>query len=160
MRMSPALIAGRLVFALLVLVVMVGGAASAAEPPAVKITYLYDNISAVAGTDPAWGFAALVEAYGKRVLFDTGGNAAVFRHNVTALGVDLGQLDAIVLSHEHWDHANGIPVLGRRDGLAAFYPASANTSAPFMSMLQSAGMKTVPVTGMTQIAPRIAVSHK
>jgi len=160
MSMSPALIASRLVFTLVVIVVMVGGAANAAEPPAVKITYLYDNTSAVAGTDPAWGFAALVEAYGKRVLFDTGGNAAVFRHNVAALGVDLAHLDAFVLSHEHWDHTNGIPVLGRREGLAAFYPASANATAPFMGMLQSAGMKAVPVTGMTPIAPRIAVSHE
>jgi hypothetical protein len=63
MSMSPALIASRLVFTLVVIVVMVGGAANAAEPPAVKITYLYDNTSAVTGTDPAWGFAALVEAY-------------------------------------------------------------------------------------------------
>jgi 7,8-dihydropterin-6-yl-methyl-4-(beta-D-ribofuranosyl)aminobenzene 5'-phosphate synthase len=74
--------------------------------------------------------------------------------------VGLGQLDAIVLSHEHWDHTNGIPVLVRREGLATFFPASANAMAPFMSMLHSAGMKTVPVTGMTQIAPRIAISHE
>jgi 7,8-dihydropterin-6-yl-methyl-4-(beta-D-ribofuranosyl)aminobenzene 5'-phosphate synthase len=159
MRMSRVLTASRLVLALL-LVVAVGGVANAAEPPAVKITYLYDNTSAVVGTDPAWGFSALVEAYGKRVLFDAGGNATVFRNNVAALGVDLAQLDAFVLSHEHWDHTNGIPVLGRREGLTAFYPASANGTALFMSMLQSAGMKTVPVTGMTQIAPRIAVSHE
>lgn len=159
MRVSSALKASRLAFILLFMVA-VGGAANAAEPPAVKVTYLYDNTSAVAGTDAAWGFSALVEAHGKRVLFDTGGNAGVLRHNVAVLGVDLGRLDALVLSHEHSDHTNGIPALGRRDGLAAFYPASANVTAPFMNMLQSAGMKALPVTGMTQIAPRIAVSHE
>lgn len=159
MKTSPASITSRLVFVLLFLLTL-GGAAGAAEPPAVKITYLYDNTSAVAGTKSAWGFAALVEAYGKRVLFDTGGDAAVIRHNVAALGVDLGQIDAFVLSHAHWDHSNGIPVLGRREELAAFHPASADAMAPFRSMLDSAGMKTVPVTGMTQIAPRIAVSHE
>ena len=81
MRVSSALKAGGLVFILLFMVA-VGGAANAAEPPAVKVTYLYDNTSAVAGTDAAWGFSALVEAHGKRVLFDTGGNAGVLRHNV------------------------------------------------------------------------------
>lgn len=160
MGMSLALIASRLVLTLLVLLVIWGGVANAAEPPGVKITYLYDNTSAVAGTVPAWGFAVLVEAYGKRVLFDTGGNAGVLRHNVATLGVDLAQIDALVLSHEHSDHTNGIPALGRRDGLAAFYPASVNATAPFMNLLKSAGMKAVPVTGMTPIAPRIAVSHE
>lgn len=159
MRVSSALKTSRLAFTLL-LMAAVGGAVSAAEAPAVKVTYLYDNTSAVAGTDASWGFSALVEAHGKRVLFDTGGNAGVLRHNVAVLGVDLGRLDALVLSHEHSDHTNGIPALGRRDGLAAFYPASANVTAPFMNMLQSAGMKALPVTGMTQIAPRIAVSHE
>jgi 7,8-dihydropterin-6-yl-methyl-4-(beta-D-ribofuranosyl)aminobenzene 5'-phosphate synthase len=82
----------------------------------------------MAGATAAWGFAALVEAYGKRVLFDTGGDAAIFRQNVAALGVDLTQFDALVLSHEHWDHTNGIPVLGRREELAVFYPATAVVS--------------------------------
>lgn len=146
--------------ALLVLVAAVGSAAGAADSPAVRITYLYDNTTAVANAQAAWGFATLVEAYGKRVLFDTGGDANIFRQNVAAIGVDLRQLDAVVISHEHWDHTNGIPVLGRHDGLPVFYPASANESAPFKRMLKDAGMQPMPVAEMTDIAPRIAVSHE
>ena len=40
--------------------------AVAADPTPVKITYLYDTTEAVAGTHSSWGFAALVEALGRR----------------------------------------------------------------------------------------------
>lgn len=136
----------------------VATAAFSAEP--VRITYLYDNSAASPGLSPAWGLSALVEAYGKRVLFDTGGDVAIFRRNVELLHVDLGQLDALVLSHEHWDHTNGIPALGRRDGLPVYFPASAGQEAPFRASLAAAGMTAVPVAGMTNIAPRIAVSQE
>lgn len=135
-------------------------AALAADAPAVRITYLYDNSAASAGAAPAWGFAVLVEAYGKRILFDSGGDPAVLHRNVERLKVDLGSLDAVVLSHEHWDHTRGIPELGRRDGLPVYFPASSAAGAPFRASLGAAGMKSVPVTGMTPIAPRIAVSHE
>ena len=42
------------------------------------------------------------------VLFDTGPEDRVFEQNVSRLGVDLGALDAIVLSHGHWDHAGAM----------------------------------------------------
>ncbi len=134
--------------------------AVAADPPPVKITYLYDNTEAVAGTYSSWGFAALVEAHGRRVLFDTGTGAAVLEHNAAKLGADLSRLDALVLSHEHFDHTGGIAVLGRREGLPVYYPASASPSADFIGALDRAGMKRIPVTEMTTILPRISVSHE
>ena len=51
-----------------------------------------------------WGFSALVEVAGKRILFDTGNDADVFAANVKAKGVDLKTLDFVVLSHRHSDH--------------------------------------------------------
>ena len=44
------------------------------------------------------------EHNGKRILFDTGNDAAIFEHNVKALGVDLTKLDFVVISHRHGDH--------------------------------------------------------
>lgn len=151
--------AGRLLVGTLAALAVVVGT-WAADTPAVRITYLYDNSAASPGAESQWGFAALVEAHGKRVLFDTGGSADVFRRNIQALKVDLGQLDALVLSHEHWDHTNGIATLGRREGLPVYFPGSAAQWAPFRTALAAAGMKAVPVTEMTRIAPGIAVSHE
>ena len=83
-------------------------APSFASQPGNQITILYDAF----GTDPAmtkdWGFSALVEVAGKRILFDTGDNAEIFAANVKAKGVDLSKLDFVILSHRHSDHIAGL----------------------------------------------------
>ena len=42
------------------------------------------------------------------ILFDTGPEADIFERNTRRLGLDLGIVEAIVLSHGHWDHAGGM----------------------------------------------------
>jgi len=48
-----------------------------------------------------WGFAALVEANGRRLLFDTGARPDTVLQNAKALGVDLSAITDVVLSHWH-----------------------------------------------------------
>lgn len=86
---------------------------AAGEPPNDRVTILYDAFGKRAGLRRDWGFAALVEYRGTRILFDTGNNAAVFEHNVRALGVDLRRLDYVVVSHRHGDHTSGLRYLLR-----------------------------------------------
>ena len=76
-----------------------------------RITILYDAFGAPSALTRDWGFAALVEYGGKRVLFDTGNDAAILEHNVKTLGVDLTRLDAVVISHRHGDHTSGLTYL-------------------------------------------------
>ncbi len=42
------------------------------------------------------------------VLFDTGPEADTFERNTRQLGLDLGMVESVVLSHGHWDHAGGM----------------------------------------------------
>lgn len=76
-----------------------------------RLTVLYDSF----GNNPKlkldWGYAALVEYGGKRILFDTGNNASIFEANVKALGVDLRKIDFVVISHRHADHTSGLNYL-------------------------------------------------
>ncbi len=44
----------------------------------------------------------------KTLLFDTGPEDRTFEQNVSRLGVDLGRVEAIVLSHGHWDHGGAM----------------------------------------------------
>lgn len=44
----------------------------------------------------------------RTLLFDTGPEAATFLRNADTLGVDFSAIDAVVLSHGHWDHAGGL----------------------------------------------------
>src|SRR5947208_16571479 len=84
-----------------------------ATPPPLpnRVTILYDAFGGRAGLTRDWGFAALVEYNGKRILFDTGNNADVFAKNIRALGVDLRTLDFVVISHRHGDHTAGLNYL-------------------------------------------------
>src|SRR5262245_11399359 len=82
--------------------------ASVAAQAETRITILYDAF----GNDPAmkkdWGFSALIEVAGKRILFDTGNDRETFAANLKAKGIDLTKLDFLVLSHRHSDHMAGL----------------------------------------------------
>jgi len=54
-----------------------------------------------------WGFAALVEADGHRILFDTGARPRTVLDNAKELGIDLSSVEEVVLSHNHADHLLG-----------------------------------------------------
>jgi len=76
-----------------------------------KITVLYDAFGRDNSLRKDWGFSALIETHGQRILFDTGNNSDIFAHNVKAKGVDLTQLDFVVMSHRHGDHIGGLNYL-------------------------------------------------
>ena len=82
--------------------------AATAKP---QITVLYDAFGKEAGMKSDWGYSALVEVNGKRILFDTGNDPDIFAQNVKAKGVDLTRLDFVVMSHRHGDHMGGLTYL-------------------------------------------------
>src|SRR6516225_3496422 len=89
-----------------------------------KVTILYDAFGESKELTKDWGFSALVEHGGKRILFDTGNDASIFEHNVKALGVDLTKLDFVVMSHRHADHTTGLRyVLKVNPSVTVYVPA-------------------------------------
>jgi 7,8-dihydropterin-6-yl-methyl-4-(beta-D-ribofuranosyl)aminobenzene 5'-phosphate synthase len=94
-------------------------AASAAAPSAdtrpevqaLKITIL-STMLADEGIGE-WGFAALVEADGNKILFDTGARPNTVLENAKELKVDLSDVQDVVLSHFHDDHTTGLMTLRR-----------------------------------------------
>ena len=78
-------------------------AQQAPEPPA-RVTIVYDAFGTTSTLKRGWGYSALVEYAGKRVLFDTGGDHDDFAFNVKSLAIDLRRLDFVVLTHRHGDH--------------------------------------------------------
>ena len=55
-----------------------------------------------------WGYAALVEVEGKKILFDTGRRPDTVWQNAKSLGVELSDVKDVVLSHNHGDHTGGL----------------------------------------------------
>ncbi|HKW35312.1 MAG TPA: MBL fold metallo-hydrolase [Candidatus Acidoferrum sp.] len=95
--------------ALPVIILLLADVAVAATPN--RVTILYDSFAKNSPLTTDWGFAALIEYGGKRILFDTGNNAKIFEHNVNAESVDLRNLDFVVMSHRHGDHMGGLAYL-------------------------------------------------
>lgn len=54
-----------------------------------------------------WGFSALVEVDGHRILFDTGAHDDIVLRNAQSMGLDLTTVPDVVLSHSHSDHTTG-----------------------------------------------------
>lgn len=55
-----------------------------------------------------WGFAALVEFDGKKILFDTGYRPETVLQNAEELGIDLSEVEDVFISHNHGDHTGGL----------------------------------------------------
>ncbi len=81
---------------------------ASAAPGNAQITILYDAFGKESTMQKDWGYAALVEYGGKRILFDTGNNPEILAQNAKAKGVDLTKLDFVVMSHRHGDHMGGL----------------------------------------------------
>ena len=85
--------------------------ATTINPPKAQITVLYDAFGKNPALHKDWGYAALIEYAGKRILFDTGGNPEILAHNAKVMNVDLSRLDFVVMSHRHSDHMGGFTYL-------------------------------------------------
>lgn len=83
-----------------------------------KAVILIDNLTR--GTLTAqWGLSVHIEYQGHKILLDTGASEA-FAQNAGRLGIDLGAVELGVLSHAHYDHADGMAAFFERNGNAKF----------------------------------------
>ena len=87
---------------------------------AVTITILSTNLAEEGRGE--WGFAALVEADGHKILFDTGTYPDTVLSNALEMKIDLSGISQVVLSHSDDDHTGGLLNLRRE-------LAKANTAA-------------------------------
>lgn len=81
------------------------------EVGALEITILSTMLSQYGVGE--WGFSALIEADGNRILFDTGAKPDTVLRNAAMLDIDLADIEDVVLSHNHGDHTGGLVPLRR-----------------------------------------------
>ena len=88
-----------------------------------KLTLVYDNelYKKNLGLKSDWGFSCLIETNNETVLFDTGAKDEIFFNNADRLGIDIGCINKIVISHEHWDHNGCLESLAQLVGDVDLY---------------------------------------
>lgn len=75
----------------------------------IRITVLADDSVSTRTARGEHGLCFHIEAGARHLLFDTG-QGLVLAENAKELGIDLGSVDAIALSHGHYDHTGGLPI--------------------------------------------------
>jgi len=91
-----------------------------------EITIVYDNESIRRDLKADWGFACIVAAAGRTILFDTGAKGSILLDNMEKLGFSPVAVDEIFISHDHWDHTGGLAEFLRKAGknIKIYVPAS------------------------------------
>lgn len=138
---------------------LVSGLSLPAQSPTVRLTYLYDNTTVSPAFEADWGFACLIEAHGRTVLFDTGTKPDVLRHNFAALKLDVKKAQALVFSHPHGDHTLGAGSLPVMNGLPAYLGQHFRLPPQAEAELTRIGVAriTVPADRRIDVFPGIAV---
>jgi len=115
-----------------------------------SITVVYDNTVFDQDLESDWGFACIIDGLEKKILFDTGANGELLLMNLQKLAFDPGEIEAVVLSHEHWDHVGGLAELLKvNSNIDVFildsFPESIKLS------VEQAGARPVELTGPEKI---------
>ncbi len=90
-----------------------------------KLTIIYEN-EGYSDLKSGWGFSCLVDVSGKKILFDTGSDGDALLFNMGKLGITIGEIDYLFISHDDWDHIGGLNTfLEARGSIPIFAPSSA-----------------------------------
>ncbi|BBO70148.1 MBL fold hydrolase [Desulfosarcina alkanivorans] len=108
-----------------------------------KITIVYDNVVWKQSLTPDWGFSCLVETGTRALLFDTGARGDILLGNMERLGIAPSTIDAVFISHGHWDHIGGLADFLRIHSPPVFIPPACPQPA--------ANVRVVTVTNPTKV---------
>lgn len=113
--------------------------------PELKITILVENTVGVpAGVIGEWGLAMLLDFGDEKILIDTGEQGNIVG-NAGTLGIDLHQIDRVVLSHGHYDHTGGLIEFLKERGKVPVYAHPEIFSGHYGPVFNGAGNKYIGV---------------
>jgi 7,8-dihydropterin-6-yl-methyl-4-(beta-D-ribofuranosyl)aminobenzene 5'-phosphate synthase len=85
-----------------------------------KIITLIENVTYKQGLVAEHGLSFYLETENNKIIFDTG-QTGLFLQNAEKLGVNIEDIDTLVLSHGHYDHTGGLYQFLERNSKATVY---------------------------------------
>jgi 7,8-dihydropterin-6-yl-methyl-4-(beta-D-ribofuranosyl)aminobenzene 5'-phosphate synthase len=76
--------------------------------PELEIRLVFDNTSAREDLRRSWGFSAVIDFRGRRVLFDAGSDPILLLEHLELMQIDPKSIEHAVISHQHGDHLRGV----------------------------------------------------
>ena len=120
-----------------------------------KITVIVDNNPGNRKLMTAWGISMLIEVDGKKLLFDTGPDPYTLEHNSRQLGIDITEINAVIISHEHGDHTGGLPYIAEMNPNTKVYIPS-KSSRIVIQEIRNMGLKVIEVEKPMEIFDGVA----
>ena len=129
-----------------------------------KLSVLIENTVRDCCLTAEHGLSLLLETGGKRFLLDTGATGA-FADNARKMGVELAKVDAVILSHGHYDHGGGLETFLQHNTTAPVYLSAYafgeyyNASGKYIGLPRhlQGHPRLIPVTKSLQLAPNVTV---
>ena len=120
-----------------------------------------------------WGYSALVEVDGRKILFDTGSRPKTVLLNAEELNIDLSDVQDVFLSHHHWDHIGGLLTLRKElkkqnpkalnrihvgEGIFSKRVNSDNTIFAIRDELEADGVKFITYSNNQELFPGVWIT--
>ena len=100
-----------------------------------NIKILFDEKVSSRAYAGGWGFSALID---NRVLFDIGCDGKRFLKNMKKMEIDIKKIEAVVISHNHWDHWGGLrDFLKKRPGIQIWLGREGFEKSRFLKSLST-----------------------
>lgn len=122
--------------------------------PELEIQILYDNTSAREDLRRGWGFSALIDFRGHRILFDSGSDPILILEHLELMQIDPKSIEHAIISHQHADHLRGVYWISEKNPDLKVHFLDCFPEEAFR---RAKGVKMVPhrITGPFELTPGI-----